>query len=97
MTHGALQARNRTDASTIPPSDDLPSCLRRYHTHNPDAGRNDKSDVLLRVATPHKNPNMAHGFHPSFSSNSRVSRKRLANSNAERLVSQTTFVDQNIT
>ncbi len=52
-----MQAKKTTDASTTPANDRLPRRARRYHTHNPEAGRNESREVLLNAVTPHSNPN----------------------------------------
>src|SRR5580704_4423286 len=86
-----------TDASTTPPSERLPRFQRRCQGHNPETGRKASREVLVRALTPHSNPNHSHGFHPSFSSSSRVSQKITASSRAARLVSHTQRVHQYMT
>ena len=53
--------------------------------------------MLFSAATPHSNPKPNHGGQPSRSSIVRVSQKIVASNNAERLVSHTQRVHQNIT
>src|SRR5246127_5446503 len=84
-----MQAKNMIEAAATPPSDRLPRFARRYHTHNPEVGKNDNMEVLVSVAIPHSSPNSNQGHRPSCSSTSSVSQKMIASSNAARLVSQT--------
>src|SRR3954470_14217511 len=77
-----------------PAKDRFPVLHRRYHGHNPDAGRNVTSEVLVSTATPQSRPNAIHGVAPSKFSNSNASQKIIASKNAARLVSHTQRVDQ---
>ena len=90
------KAAKTTEASTTPANDFLPRLARWYHAHSPEAGRNEISTVLSSAATPQSNPNQTHGFSPSRSSIVSVSHRITANSNGERLVSQTQRVHQYI-
>src|SRR5208283_5175768 len=92
-----MQARKTTDASTTPASDLFPRFERRYQAHNPAAGRNDSSDGLSNAMMPQSNPNSIHGSAPSRSSRVRASQKITAKSNADKLVSQTERVHQDMT
>src|ERR1051326_3920392 len=83
-------------AKAIPGSDDRFCFLLRYQTHNPDAGRKDRREVLVKAATPHKSPKAFHGSEPSISSSFNVSQKIRASSRAARLVSHTQRVHQYI-
>src|ERR1700686_1560296 len=92
-----MVAAKKTDANAIPASDGFPAFHRRYHTHNPDAGKNEISEVFVSAATPHSKPNPIHGVRPFSSSSSSVSQKMTASNKAARLVSHTQRVDQYIT
>src|SRR5436305_10975558 len=78
-------------------NDDFPPLARRIHAHNPEAGKKESREVLVRAATPHSSPNAIHGRVPSSSSSSSVSQKMTASSSAARLVSQTQRTAQYIT
>src|SRR5246127_1765283 len=91
-----MQAKKTTDASSTPAKDRLPAFARRYHAHSPAAGRNASSDVPFSATIPHSSPNSNQGSKPSRSSMVSVSQKRIARSSAERLVSHTARVHQNI-
>src|SRR5438876_1959047 len=84
-----MQAKNMIEATATPPIDRLPRFARRYHTHNPEAGKNDNIEVLVSAAIPHSSPNSNQGRIQSCSSSSSVSQKMIASSNAARLVSHT--------
>src|SRR5580692_6297080 len=92
-----MQAKKMIDASTTPANDRLPSFARRYQTHNPAAGRNESREVPFRAMSPQSNPNSSQGSQPSRSSSVRASHRTVVSSRAERLVSQTARVHQNIT
>src|SRR5579859_1912708 len=92
-----MQTKKTTEASTTPPNDDLPCLERRYHAHSPAAGRNESREVLFRATIPHNRPNSSHGSRPSRSSIVSASQKMEASSKAERLVSHTARVHQNMT
>src|SRR5260221_201457 len=95
--HGVMQTTNTNEASATPVSEGLPRFQRRYHAHNPEAGRNASREVLVSPAIPHSSPNESHGFSPFLSSRSRVSQKISASSSAARLVSHTQRVHQYMT
>src|ERR1700680_3189762 len=95
--HGAIVATKKTDASATPVNDGFPAFHRRYQAHNPDAGKNEISEVLVSAATPHSKPNPIHGVRRLSSSSSRVNQKITASNKAARLVSHTQRVDQYIT
>src|SRR5579862_1251273 len=97
MSQGAMQATNIRADNATPISEDLPHFQRRYHTHSPEAGRKASREVLARAAIPQSMPKRTHGNSPSFCSRSSVSQKRIASSNAARLVSHTQRVHQYIT
>src|SRR5436305_8322323 len=92
-----MAAKKKIVAITTPAKDRFPVLDRRYHAHNPDAGRNVTSEVLVRTATPQSTPNPTQGMAPSRFSNSNVSQKMAARKKAARLVSQTQRVDQYMT
>src|SRR6478609_11734861 len=92
-----MQKANASDASTIPASELLPRFHRRYHTHNPEAGRNASREVLVSPAIPHRNPNSNQGLSPFRSSRSSASQKISASRKAARLVSHTQRVHQYMT
>src|SRR5258708_18256370 len=92
-----MQAKNKTEASTTPANDGLPRLARRYQAHNPEAGRNASSTVLLRAVIPQSTPNSSQGLRPSRSSRASVSQKIVAINRADRLVSHTQRVHQYIT
>src|ERR1700739_1894785 len=96
-SQGTIHARKTPDASTTPAKDRLPRCARRYHAHNPAAGRNDSREVLLSAARPQSSPNSTHGSQPSRSSRVSASQKMVVRSSVDKLVSQTQRVDQNMT
>ena len=106
-SQGVTQAKNTIDASTTPARDRrvidcpamdrLPPFARRYQAHNPAAGRNDSSDVLVSAAIPHSSPNLIQGNQPSLSSRVSASQKIVASSSADKLVSHTQRVHQNMT
>src|SRR6267143_3669933 len=96
-SQGAMQAKKIAAATTTPLSDGLYFFARRYHAHNPEAGKNATSTVLASAASPQSSPNASHGFRPSRSSMVSVSQKRLVSRSAEKLVSHTQRVHQNIT
>ena len=84
------------DANTTPAIEGSPRLWRRYHTHNPENGRNDNIDGFDSAATPHSAPKMAQPFHPCQSSSSRDTKTiRLSNSGVS-VVSQTQCMDQYI-
>src|ERR1700730_6122977 len=89
-----MHAKKTTDASTTPATDRLPRLARRYHAHNPAAGRNDNREVLLNAVTPQSNPNWSQGIQPSRSSRVRASHTIVVSSSAARLVSHTARVHQ---
>src|SRR6267154_1715753 len=95
--HGVMQATNTSAASTTPVMEGLSRFARRYHAHNPAAGRNASREVLVRPAIPHSSPNCSHEVNPFLSSRSRVSQKMRASSSAARLVSHTQRVHQYMT
>src|SRR5258708_37594230 len=78
--HGVMQATNTSAASTTPVMEGLSRFARRYHAHNPAAGRNASREVLVRPAIPHSSPNCSHEVNPFLSSRSRVSQKMRASS-----------------
>src|SRR5206468_11897731 len=84
-----MQAKNMIEATAIPPTDRLPLFARRYHAHNPEAGKKASMEGFVSAAIPHSRPNSTQGRRPSRSSNSSVSQKIIASSRAARLVSQT--------
>src|SRR4029077_8266449 len=94
---GRKQGIKSKEANPPPANERLPRFQRRYHAHNPAAGRNASREVLVRAAIPQTSPNWSHGVSPSLSSRSSVSQKMSASSSAARLVSQTQRVHQNIT
>src|SRR5579863_6407161 len=91
-----MHAKKTTDANTTHANDRLPLFARRYQAHNPAAGRNASSDVPFSATIPHNSPNSNHGSQPSRSSMVSVSQNRIARSSAERLVSHTARVHQNM-
>src|SRR5579872_2283599 len=92
-----MHAKKMTAASTTPAIDRLPHFARRYHVHNPAAGRNDSREVLLRAVMPQSSPNLIHGSQPSRSSMVSASQKIVVRSSAARLVSHTARAHQNMT
>src|SRR6184192_759373 len=72
-----MHAKKMIEANAIPPTDRLPLFARRYHAHNPEAGKKASMEGFVSAAPPHRKPN------------SSVSQKIIASSNAARLVSQT--------
>src|SRR5579863_235712 len=92
-----MHVKNTTDESTTPASERFPIFALRYQAHNPAAGKNDKREVLFSAMTPHSRPNSIHGRNPSRSTSVRVNQITVANSRADRLVSQIQRVHQNIT
>ena len=96
-SHGVMQAKKTTEASTTPPIDFLPRCARRRQAHSPAAGRNNRSAVPFNAVMPQRNPNSNQGSQPSRSSKVRASQTMAASSSADKLVSQTQRVHQNIT
>src|SRR5579872_1692872 len=92
-----MQAKKMKAERTTPASDRFPDFARRYHAHNPAAGKNDKREVLFSAMIPHSRPNSNHGHHPSPSSSLSVSQMTVANSNADKVVSQIHRVHQNMT
>src|SRR5579871_2131208 len=92
-----MQARNTSEASAIPANDGLPRLARRYQAHNPAAGKNASREVLFSAATPHGKPKPNQGSHPLPSSSVSAIQKIIASSRADKLVSQTHRVHQNIT
>src|ERR1700739_162718 len=92
-----MHAKKTADASTTPSNDFLPRLARRYQAHNPAAGRNDSSGVLFSAAMPHNNPNSNQGMSPSRSSMISASQTIMVSRRADRLVSHTERVHQNIT
>src|SRR5215469_7611902 len=92
-----MHAKNTIDASTTPAKDLLPTFARRYQAQSPAAGRNDNREVPFSAMTPHNAPNSSQGSQPSRPSNVSASQKTVVRSRAERLVSQTARVHQNIT
>src|SRR5262249_48627947 len=91
-----VAAKNKDERAT-PGSEAKPFCCRRYHAQSPEAGRNPSREVLVNAAIPHNIPYTIHGFAPLTSSSLRVSQKRIASSNAARLVSHTQRVHQYMT
>src|SRR5882724_1158452 len=83
-----MQAKNMIEATAIPPTDRLPLFARRYHAHNPEAGKKASMEGFVSAAIPHSRPNSSQGRRPSRSFSSSVSQKIIASSNAARLVSQ---------
>src|ERR1700733_7668303 len=92
-----MQAKKTTEARTMPAIDCLPRCARRYQAHNPATGRNESREVLVSAAIPQSSPNWIHGSRPSRSSRVNASQKIAASRSADKLVSQTQRVHQNIT
>src|ERR1700757_5062980 len=92
-----MAATKKAEAKPTPPKDPFPLFDRRYHAHNPEAGRNESNETFVSAATPQSTPNPIHGVGPFKSSSFRVSQKIKASSNAARLVSHTQRVDQYIT
>ena len=92
-----MQAKKITDASTIPPKEDLPRLLRWYHAHKPDTGKNESREGLVSAATPQSSPKKSQGLRPFVVSKLRVRRKISAMSKADRLVSHTQRVHQYMT
>src|SRR5947209_18070325 len=97
MSQGAIVAKKTTDAETTHARDFLLTFGRRYHVHNPAAGRNASRDVPFRAMTPQSRPKPNHGRQPSSSSIARQSQIASASSSAERLVSHIARVHQNMT
>src|SRR6185503_3768285 len=92
-----MVAKKKVAASATPANERFPVLNRRYHAHNPDAGRNVTSEVLVNTATPQSKPKPTQGLAISRFSSSNVSQKIIVSKNAARLVSQTQRVDQYIT
>src|SRR5947209_18513093 len=84
-----MQAKNMIEATAIPPTDRLPLFARRYHAHNPEAGKKASMVGFVSAAIPHSRPNSSEGRRPSRSFSSRVSPNMIASSNAASLVSHT--------
>src|SRR5438552_2744775 len=84
-----MHAKKMIEANAIPPTDRLPLFARRYHAHNPEAGKKASMEGFVSAAPPHRKPNSSQERRPSPPSNSSVSQKIIASSNAARLVSQT--------
>src|SRR5438105_13946435 len=84
-----MQAKNMIEATAIPPTDRLPLFARRYHAHNPEAGKKASMEGFVSAAIPHSRPNSSQGRRPSRSFSSSVSQKMIASSNAARLLSHT--------
>src|SRR5579871_5777152 len=97
ISQGAMQAKKTAEPRTTPARDRLPIFCRRYHTQIPHAGRNESREVLLNPAMPQSNPNSPQGRRPSRSSSVSACHTMSASNNADRLVSQTSRVHQNIT
>src|SRR6476661_2284037 len=97
MSHGVRHAKKTTDASSTPAKDRLPLFARRYQAQSPAAGRKESREVPFRAMSPQSNPNSSQGSQPSRSSRVRASQKTVASSRADRLVSHTARVHQNIT
>src|SRR4051794_29011836 len=95
--HGVMHTKKTHDASTTPANDRFPILERRYQAHNPAAGRNASREVPFRAMTPQSTPNTTHGPQPSRSSIVSASQKTVVSSRADRLVSHTARVHQNIT
>src|ERR1700686_1309293 len=92
-----MHAKKTIEASTTPENDRLPPFARRYQIHNPAAGRKESREVPFRAIRPQSTPNSSQGSQPSRSSRVRASQITVASSRADRLVSQTARVHQNIT
>ena len=92
-----MHAKKMTAESTTPVSDRFPIFARRYQAHNPAAGKNDKREVLVSAMIPHSRPNSSQGHDPSRSSSVNVNQTTVANSSADKLVSQIHRVHQNMT
>jgi hypothetical protein len=92
-----MAAKKKIAAKATPAKDRFPVLHRRYHVHNPDAGRNVTREVLVNTATPQSKPNAIHGITPSRFSNSNANQKIIASKQAARLVSHTQRVDQYMT
>src|SRR5579863_6154570 len=92
-----MQPKKTSDASTTPPNEVLPRLERRPHAHNPAGGKNASREVPFNAMMPHSNPNSNQGSHPSRSSSVSATQKISASSRADRLVSHTARVHQNIT
>src|SRR6266851_3110125 len=91
-----MVAAKNNAANTPPASADLPFFEDPYQAHNPEGGRNESREVLVRATTPQSMPNAIQGMTPVSSSISSVSQKITASSSAARLVSHTERVDQNM-
>src|SRR5207244_12333527 len=83
-----MQAKNMIEATAIPPTDRLPLFARRYHAHNPEAGKKASMEGFVSAAIPHSRQNSSQGRRPSRSFSSSVSQKIIASSNDARLVYQ---------
>src|SRR5215831_7986314 len=92
-----MHAKKISDAATTPGNDRFPRCARLYHAHKPAAGRKESREVPFRAISPHSTPNSIQGSQPSRSSSVSASQNAVASSRAERLVSHTARVHQNIT
>src|ERR1700722_1461305 len=92
-----MHAKKTAAASATPTSDFLPRCERCHQAHSPAAGRNDNNVVLSKAATPQSNPNSSQGSQPSRSSSVSASQKSVVSNSADRLVSHTQRVHQNMT
>src|SRR5579862_3468825 len=92
-----MHAQNTAADSATPAKDRFPRPARRYHAHNPVAGRKASRDVPFSAITPHNNPKPNQGSQPSRSSITSVSQMTRANNRADRLVSQMARVHQNMT
>src|SRR5579862_410810 len=85
MSQGVIIATKMIAARTTPAKDFLPARPRLYHAYRPEAGRNERSDGLLRAATPHIRPKRSHDFTPSESSIEAAIQKIVVIRSAERL------------
>src|SRR5271154_1577103 len=94
---GVTQAMKTTEASTTPANEGLCRFVRLYHAQNPEAGRKAINTVLFSAAIPQNRPNQSQGPSPSRSSMVNANQKITANSSAEKLVSHTQRVHQNMT
>src|ERR1700746_935850 len=92
-----MHAKNMSDASATPANDRFPRFALRYHAHRPAAGKNESREVPFKAISPHNTPNPTQARQPSWSSSRSASQNAVASSKAERLVSHTARVHQNIT
>src|SRR5215831_15531998 len=92
-----MHAKKISDASATPANEFFPRFARPYHAHKPAAGRNESREVPFSAMSPHNTPNSTQARQPARSSNVSASQNAVASSKAERLVSHTARVHQNIT